>query len=212
MEGPQPRHNSTSTSFDKEDTQRVQFAGGAPTIARPRKQLAANDSEHAPLDAHSSSCTSAPLCRATILPAPIDSLASSSSRSRRKAAVPLQRGWRRDGSRTWRGRFKSARALRLPPGTRWDDVESRITRDIATGELLEDRHVAVNPARTNVAGQRLDRARDIESIVTLIEAPEQTASEGEVIDLTVDSGGDDIAVRGFEVLAAGQKWADIDSD
>ena len=102
--------------------------------------------------------------------------------------------------------------MRLPPGTRWDDVESRITRDIATGELLEDRHVAVNPARASVAGQRLDRVRDIESIVTLIEAPEQTASEGEVIDLTVDSDGGGFEERGFEVLAAGEKWADVDSD
>ena len=77
---------------------------------------------------------------------------------------------------------------------------------------MEDRHVAVNPARGSVAGQRLDRVRDIESIVTLIEAAEQTASDGEVIDLTVDSGGDDIAVRGFEALAVGEKWADTESD
>ena len=100
----------------------------------------------------------------------------------------------------------------MPPGTRWDDVESRIAHDIATGEVLEDRHVAVNPARASAAGQRLDRVRDIESIVTLIAAPEHTASDGEVIDLTADSDGEDVAARGFEVLAAGEKWADIDSD
>ena len=42
------------------------------------------------------------------------------------------------------GRFKSARALRLPPQTGWDDVEARETVDTVTGELLESVHVLAN--------------------------------------------------------------------
>ena len=126
--------------------------------------------------------------------------------------MPVQRGWSREGARTWRGRFKNARALRLPPGARWDDVVSRVTLDTATGEVLERRHVASNPARADAASQRLDRVRDIETIVTLIEAPEQAASENEVIDLTVDSECSGVEERGFEVLAASERWADVDSD
>ena len=126
--------------------------------------------------------------------------------------MPVQRGWSREGDRTWRGRFKNARALRLPPGARWDDVESRVILDTATGEVLEHSHAASNPARAHVAGQRLDRVRDIETIVTLLEAPEQTASEIECIDLTVDSDGGSGEKQRFEKLEVGTKWADCDSD
>ena len=69
-----------------------------------------------------------------------------------------------------------------------------------------------NPARADAASQRLDSVRDTDTIVTLIEAPEQAASENEVIDLTVDGECSGVEERGFEVLAAGEKWADVDSD
>ena len=62
------------------------------------------------------------------------------------------------------------------------------------------------------AGQRLDRVRDIESIVTLVEAPEQAAYEDEVIDLTVESSDGGYGGQGFGLLAAGEKWADVESD
>ena len=93
--------------------------------------------------------------------------------------------------------------MRLPPGARWDDVESRVTRDSATGEVLEDRHVYTNPARAPAALQRLDRVRDIETVVTLLDRSE----DFEFVDLTVGSGAED-----FELLAPGQRWADCESE
>ena len=67
---------------------------------------------------------------------------------------------------------------------------------------MEDRHSSENPARAHAAGQRLDRVRDIETVVTLHDAA-QADEDGEIIDLT---GDDDIAV--IEVLRPGERWAD----
>ena len=78
-----------------------------------------------------------------------------------------------------------------------------MTRDSATGEVLEDRHARTNPARAHAALQRLDRVRDIETVVTLLDRPE----DFEFIDLTVDSGGEDLGL-----LEPGQRWADCESD
>ena len=85
-------------------------------------------------------------------------------------------------------------------------MESRVTQDIITGVILEDRHSNRNPARAHVAGQRLDRVRDIETVVTLRDAA-PVDEDAEVIDLTVDSD-----VEAFEMLKRGEKWADCDSD
>ena len=93
--------------------------------------------------------------------------------------------------------------MRLPPGARWDDVESRVTQDSATGEIIEDRHSRTNPARAHAALQRLDKVRDIETVVTLFDRSEDV----ELIDLTVDSGIEDIGL-----LEPGQRWADCDSE
>ena len=112
--------------------------------------------------------------------------------------------------------------MRLPPGARWDDIESRVTRDSATGEIIEDRHASTNPARAHAALQRLDRVRDIETVVTLLDKlegagePQFFSSPGcasacgedfEFVDLTVDSGTEEI-----ELLEPGQRWADCESD
>ena len=78
-----------------------------------------------------------------------------------------------------------------------------MTRDSATGEIIEDRHARTNSARASAALQRLDKVRDIETVVTLLDRSEDI----EVIDLTVDSGIEDIGL--FE---AGQRWADCGSD
>ena len=91
-------------------------------------------------------------------------------------------------------------------------MESRITRDTATGEILEDRHVAVNPARASAAGQRLDRVRDIESVVTLVEKPGHAVSDDETVDLTLDSDAEEVVNGDYRGLAAGVKWADVESD
>ena len=93
--------------------------------------------------------------------------------------------------------------MRLPPGARWDDVESRVTRDSATGEIIEDRHACTNPARAHAALQRLDRVRDIETVVTLLDKSEDV----EFVDLTVDSGIEELGL-----LEPGQRWADCESD
>ena len=100
----------------------------------------------------------------------------------------------------------------MPPCARWDDVEPRVTRGTATGEVLERRHAVSNPARAHAAGQKLDRVRDIETIVTLLETPDQIEEEIELIDLTVDSDGGKFATLEFERLEAGRKWADCDVD
>ena len=62
-------------------------------------------------------------------------------------------------------------------------MEARETVDTVTGELLESVHVLANPARASDEGQRLDRVRDIETLVTLAE----TAGDDEVelVDLTL---------------------------
>ena len=46
----------------------------------------------------------------------------------------------------------------------------------------------------------------------MLEAPEQTASEVEFVDLTVDSDGGGGRQLQFERLEIGKKWADCDSD
>ena len=69
---------------------------------------------------------------------------------------------------------------------------------------MEDRLSSVHPARAHVAGQRLDRVRDIETVVTLRSAS-QSDAEIEVVDLTVDSDNPEI-----EVFRPGEKWADCD--
>ena len=81
-------------------------------------------------------------------------------------------------------------------------MESRVRQDVVTGEVLEDQHSNRHPARAHVGGQRLDRVRDIETVVTLHSAS-QSDAEIEVVDLTVDSDSPEI-----ELLRPGEKWAD----
>ena len=97
----------------------------------------------------------------------------------------------------------------------WDDVMVRETVDTVTGKLLESVHVLDNPARASNAERRLDRLRDIETLVTLAE----TASddEAELVDLTLDTAGseskrpiDDIGE--FVFFRLGEKWADCESE
>ena len=78
-----------------------------------------------------------------------------------------------------------------------------MTQDSATGEIIEDRHSRTNPARAHAALQRLDKVRDIETVVTLFDRSEDV----ELIDLTGDSGIEDIGL-----LEPGQRWADCDSE
>ena len=92
---------------------------------------------------------------------------------------------------------------------------ARKTVDAVTGELLESVHALDNPARASNAGRRLDRVRDIETLVTIA----KTASDDEVelVDFTLDTAGseserprDDIG--DFVFFRPGEKWADCDSD
>ena len=46
----------------------------------------------------------------------------------------------------------------------------------------------------------------------MLEAPEQTASEIEFVELTVDSDGGGGKERQLKRLEVGKKWADCDSD
>ena len=95
-----------------------------------------------------------------------------------------------------------------------------MTRDSSTGEVIEDRHARTNPARAHAALQRLDRVRDIETVVTLLDKLEGAghfpnargdpisgaghfpnahgdpipSTHDEFVDLTVDSGNEEIGL------------------
>ena len=78
-----------------------------------------------------------------------------------------------------------------------------MTRDSATGEIIEYRHVSTNPARAPAALQRLDKVRDIETVVTLLDRSENV----EFFHLTIDSGAEEICL-----LEPGQRRADCESE
>ena len=154
-------------------------AVGCIAAARPWKELAAGESVASENCCHliwSSGVTSSS--------ARSRCAGASASRSTSSASC---RGWTRERKRVWRGRFKSAKALRLPPQTRWDDVEAREIVDTVTGELLESVHVLANPAIASDAGRRLDRVRDIETLATLAETAGD--DEAELVDLTLEDSG-----------------------
>ena len=72
-----------------------------------------------------------------------------------------------------------------------------------------------NPARASDAGRRLDRVRDIESLVTLAETAGD--DEAEVVDLTLDIAGPETEepmddVGAFVFFRPGEKWADCESE
>ena len=50
----------------------------------------------------------------------------------------LGRCWSKLGAGRWRGIFQGARVLRTPPGVRWNKIKGRLTRDVSTGEIIDD--------------------------------------------------------------------------
>ena len=82
------------------------------------------------------------------------------------------KGWQRVGNKAWIGVFGAARAHRLPPGVHWREVQSRVTEDSSTGEVIEKIDLDSVPFEPAAADRRLDRVRDIVTRIELrTEAP-----------------------------------------
>ena len=65
------------------------------------------------------------------------------------------------------GSIKSARAFRLPPEVRAEDVRRRVTWDATTGELLEDTGLRPNGLCVLDAGRKLSSVRDLHVSVAI---------------------------------------------
>ena len=103
------------------------------------------------------------------------------------------KGWRRDGS-AWIGLFRGARPLRLPPGVRWEEVSARQTRDTQTGEVIERHDAATAPFAPEAAGRKLDRVRDIETVVELLAPAVAAPPRKSWADMCSDKGSIVIAI------------------
>ena len=122
------------------------------------------------------------------------------------------KGWRRDG-RAWIGLFRGARAHRLPPGVRWEEVSTRKTRDISTGEIVEDHDAAKAPFAPAQAGRKLDRVRDIETVVELLCATGRAERSGASVPEKYEATGHFRDERFAPQNAPPRKsWADMISD
>ena len=94
-------------------------------------------------------------------------------------------------------------------------MEARESVDTVTGELLESVHVLANPARACDAGRRLDRVRDIKTLVTLAETAGD--DEAEPVDFTLKDSGVETdrpkeVVDRYVALGKDVCWADCWSD
>ena len=69
--------------------------------------------------------------------------------------------WKEDGPGVMIARFRNARAHRLPPGLKWDNVVERVTVDANSEEVIEHVDEKVRPISAKDACRRLDRVRDI---------------------------------------------------
>ena len=76
-------------------------------------------------------------------------------------------GWMQVSHDKWRGRFRNARAHRLPPEVPWRQVMTRTTVDANTREVLEESADMSGLMTIRDATRKLDRVRDIECIVSI---------------------------------------------
>ena len=143
-------------------------------------------------------------------------------------------GWMQVGHDKWQGRFRGARAHRLPPEVPWRQILSRTTVDENTNEVLEMNANMTELMTIQDATRKLDKVRDIECTVMIEyvgdkgEKDKQVAAEGcerqrvrEAMDRRrgVQEGGRNPRVEDHTAsncaedwgrIPKGQKWADAE--
>ena len=125
----------------------------------------------------------------------------------------ISEGWRRVDGKSWVGSFRAARAHRVPPGVKWQEVRARVTEDSSTGEVIESVNTDEIPFSSAMADRRLDRVREITTRVEL--RAEASPPTPQAARKPSQAAGDERlagAPRPPRSRAAQLKWADMDSD
>lgn len=96
-----------------------------------------------------------------------DNLQSNNNSTTYLKTAKIHNGWRQVSSTSWPGSFRAARAHRMPPGVKWQQVKERLTEDANTGEVIERLDADATPFSAATACRRLDRVRDVVTRVEL---------------------------------------------